>query len=145
MLGGWYFRRTFSNREKDHAGVLAIKPHVPSISWEVLLTARQGCDCDWHDQRAKRNVDGVKAPWSICMGWIRWITIHEMNEGSLVDNWNTRNLSCRRFDSMLESSSRWITIVASPDYTQLKRLWASLIFMMYMYPLCYPVYSATCL
>ena len=30
----------------------------------------------------------------------------EMVEGSLVDNWNTRNLSCRRFDPMLESSSR---------------------------------------
>ena len=29
--------------------------------------------------------------------------LYEMNEGSLVDNWNTRNLSCRRFNSMLES------------------------------------------
>ena len=37
---------------------------------------------------------------------IDYLLTHEMIEGSLVDNWNTRKLSCRCFDSMLQSFSR---------------------------------------
>ena len=66
------------------------------------------CSCWCGNRQIDSHTDlQVLYPYSACTkGLIIIILSIEMIEGSLIDNWNTRNLSCRRFDPMLESSSR---------------------------------------